>query len=277
MDLDEYRRTSLANWDRNSANWHSEREFIWHSTRHVGEAIVERLDPQPGQTILDVAAGTGDTGFLAAEALGPDGRLISTDFSPGMVEAAKEVSAELGLQNVEHRRLDAERMELEDDSVDGALSRWGYMLMADPARALAETRRVLRDGGKLVFSVWTTPDQNLWAALPVMELVSRGHIPPPEPGAPGMFALGDPERIRGLLSAGGFSEPEIEQLSVEWEYRDADFHWAMTMKLAGPLKDVVDELDEGEAESVRLAVRETIEGLIEQGGITGTVHIVTTS
>jgi SAM-dependent methyltransferase len=224
-----------------------------------------------------VAAGTGDTGFLAAEALGPDGRLISTDFSPAMVEAAKEVSAELRLQNVEHRRLDAERMELEHDSVDGALSRWGYMLMADPAQAFAETKRVLRDGGRLVFAVWTTPDENLWASVPVMELVSRGHIPPPEPGAPGMFAMGDPERIRELVSAGGFSEPEIEQLGVEWDYPDADFHWAMTMKLAGPLADAVEGLDEAEAESVRLAVRERIDALISRGGVTGLMHIVTTS
>jgi ubiquinone/menaquinone biosynthesis C-methylase UbiE len=71
-----------------------------------------------------------------------------------MVAAARRESERLGLANVEHREMDAERMDLDDDSVDGVLCRWGYMLMSDPATALAETRRVLRDGGRLSLSVW---------------------------------------------------------------------------------------------------------------------------
>ena len=83
-----------------------------------------------------------------------------------MVEAARGVGTELGLDNVEYRVLDAERMDLEESSVDDVVCRWGYMLMADPALAFAETRRVLRDGGRLAFAVWAAPDRNLWAAIP---------------------------------------------------------------------------------------------------------------
>jgi len=277
MDLDEYRRESRANWDRLSGNWLSEREYLWETTGPVSQALVKRLDPQPGQTILDIAAGTGDTGFLAAESLGDDGRLISTDFSSGMVEKARQVSSERGLTNVEHRVLDAEQMDLEDDSVDGAVARFGYMLMADPAKALGETKRVLRDGGTLAFAVWATPERNLWAAIPAMELVSRGHLTPPEPGTPGIFAMGEPDRIRELVAAGGLAEPEIEQVTVDWGYPDADFHWAMTIKLAGPISEAIGGLDEAEGESVRLAVKEKIDGLLAEGGATGLVHVVTTS
>ena len=277
MDLDEYRSRSLANWDRLSGNWLSEREYLWETTGPVSQALVKRLDPQPGQTILDIAAGTGDTGFLAAESLGDDGQLISTDFSSGMVEKAQQVSTERGLGNVEHRVLDAEQMDLEDDAVDGVVARFGYMLMADPAKALGETKRVLRDGGRLVFAVWGTPDKNLWAAIPAMELVSRGHIPPPEPDAPGIFAMGEPDRIRELVAAGGLAEPEIEHVAVDWGYPDADFHWGMTMKLAGPLAEAIEGLDEDERESVRLAVKEKIDGLLAGDGVTGLVHVVTTS
>ena len=71
------------------------------------------------------------------------GRLITTDFSPAMLAAARRRGAELGVANVDYRVMDAERIELDDDSVDGVLCRFGYMLMADPAAALAETRRVL--------------------------------------------------------------------------------------------------------------------------------------
>src|SRR4051812_19921792 len=197
-DLNAYREQSLDTWGKMASGWEDRREWMMEVTGRANEWIVEKVDPQPGQTILDVAAGTGDLGFLVAERVGGDGRVISTDFAPEMVDVARRVGEARGLTNVEHRVLDAERMDLEDDSVDGVVSRWGYMLMADPGAALEQTRRVLRDGGRLAFAVWMTPDRNPWAAVPGMTLVQRGHMPPPEPGAPGIFALGDPDRIRDL-------------------------------------------------------------------------------
>ena len=278
MDLDQYRVDSLANWDRLSAAWGREREFIWDSTGAVGRRLVERLDPQPGQTVLELAAGTGDTGFTAAQRLGEDGKLISTDFAPSMVEQARRVGAALGIANVEHRVLDAERMDLEDSSVDGVLCRWGYMLMADPAAALAETRRVLRDGGRLCFSVWASPEHNPWAAIPGMELVARGHLPAPEPGAPGIFAMADPERIRELVTGAGFAEPEIEPIEITWDYGDPDEHWRFTMELAGPLAEAVAQLPGEEREAVSVAVHDRIGALMADGGaVMGLCHNVTVS
>ena len=143
MDLDRYREDSLDAWDRFSGNWDEEHDFLWEHTRPVSERLVERLDPRPGDTVLELAAGTGDTGFLVGERVGDQGQVISTDFAPGMVEVARRRGGELGLANVEFRVLDAERMDLDDSSVDGVVARFGYMLMADPEAAFAETRRVL--------------------------------------------------------------------------------------------------------------------------------------
>jgi SAM-dependent methyltransferase len=278
VDLEKYREDSLASWDRLSENWARQREFLWSQTNAVSRRVVDRADPQPGDTILDVAAGTGDTGFLAAERIGPEGKLITTDFAPGMVEHARRVGDERGFENVEYRVLDAERMDLDDDSVDRVVSRWGYMLMADPAKALAETRRVLRDSGRLSFAVWAAPERNPWAFLPAVELVSRGHLPPPEPGAPGIFALADLDRLQALVTGAGFGEPEIEQVELLWEYGDADGHWDLVIELAGPLAEVVNGLESDERESVRLAVREKIEPLIaERGGVPGLCHVITAS
>src|SRR4029450_13265076 len=106
--------------------------------------------------------------------------------------------------------LDGEHLDLADDAVDGVICRWGYMLMADPAAALRETRRVLRPGGRLAFAVFTGPDENPWGALPAAVLVERGHMPPPEAGAPGLFALAD--RLSQLLAQAGFSEPRFEEV-----------------------------------------------------------------
>jgi SAM-dependent methyltransferase len=277
VDLAEYRQASYENWQRIAAAWGRERELIWEKTGHVGERLVERLDPQPGQTVLELAAGTGDTGFRAAMRLGPEGRLISTDFAPAMVENAQAVADGLALENVEYRVLDAERMDLDDDSVDGVLCRWGYMLFADPAAALAETRRVLRDGGRLCFSVWAAPDKNLWASVPGMVMVEQGHLPPPEPGTPGIFGITDPARIRELVTAAGFDEPQIEPVEITWEYPDADEHWRLTLELAGPLAEAIAALSEADRERVRKAVRDRIAPLIDGGGVTGLCHNVATS
>ena len=153
------------------------------------------------------------------------------------------------------------------------------MLMADPAAALAETRRVLKDGGCLAFAVWAAPERNPWASIPGMALVQRGHLPAPEPGAPGIFSMADPDRIRALVTRAGFGEPKIEQVDVSWPLSSADDHWRlMVMKLAAPLADAIGRLDEDERKEIRSEVRSGIEPAIEEhGSIPGVTHVVTAS
>jgi SAM-dependent methyltransferase len=257
MDLQTYRETSLRIWDEMAPGWEDRREWILGVTGAINEWLAGQVAPQPGESILDVAAGTGDLGFLAAGRVGAAGKLLCTDFSREMLEAARRNGERRGLTNVEYRVLDAERMDLDDNSVDGVLCRWGYMLMADPAAALGETRRVLRDGGRLAFAVWQTPDRNPWAAIPGMTLVQRGHMPPPEPGAPGIFAMGLADRIVELVTGAGFGEPRLEQLTFEWRYA-ADDLWDTLTRLAGPLAAVINGLPDEERRATRAAIEENL-------------------
>jgi ubiquinone/menaquinone biosynthesis C-methylase UbiE len=119
-----------------------------------------------------------------------------------MVESAARVAAELGITNAQFRVLDAECLELDDGSVDGVICRFGYMLMAEPSRALHESRRVLRDDGRLVFSVFGEPERNPWMTLAQEVMVERGHFPPPDPDEPGLLSLGSPEPDRSALVRG---------------------------------------------------------------------------
>ena len=264
MDLQTYRQTSLRTWAEMAPGWEDRREWVLGLTGPVNEWLVDQVDPQPGETILDLAAGTGDLGFLAVERMGGDGTVLCTDFSPEMVEASRRNGERLGLSNVDYRVLDAEQMDLAEDSVDKALCRWGYMLMADPARALAETRRVLRDGGALAFAVWAPPQRNLWLAIPGMTLVERGHMPPPEPNAPGVFAMADPARVVELVTGAGFDEPRVEELEFEWRY-DRDDLWDSITRLAGPLAIVINALPADEQEAMRTAIEERL-GQFRQNG-----------
>ncbi len=196
---EEYRRQAYETWETMAPGWEKWRAPIEATSLPVREWMIRELAPRPGDTILELAAGFGDTGQAAAEIVGESGRVISTDFSPTMVDIARRRGDELGLTNVEYRVMDAERIELEDDSVDGVLCRWGYMLMPDPAAALAETRRVLQPAGRLTLAVWREAERNPWISIVGRMLLARGHVPPPEPGAPGMFTMARDERIRELL------------------------------------------------------------------------------
>jgi SAM-dependent methyltransferase len=221
------------------------------ASRPVTERLLERLEARPGDTILELAAGTGVVGLAAALGLQGEGRVIVSDFSAPMVEAARRRGGELGLGNVEYRVLDAERLDLADDSVDGVVCRWGYMLMADPAAALAETRRVLRDGGRLSCAVFSRAESNPWAAVPGSVLRDRGHMPPPETGAPGILALGDPDRLRQLIVEAGFSEPAIDEVAFTWSFADEDDYWQFLTGVAGAISMVLERLDEPERRAVR--------------------------
>ena len=139
--------------------WERRRPRVEAVSTPVREWMLRELSAQAGDTVLELAAGVGETGFDAAEVIGAQGRVICTD-SPAMLAAARRRGAARGLRNVEYRVIDAEQIELEVDAVDGVLCRFGYMLMVDPAGALAETRRVLRPGGRLALAVWGTMEQN---------------------------------------------------------------------------------------------------------------------
>src|ERR671924_1103913 len=122
--LGDRRRVSYELWERMAEPWERRRELAWRWTGKVSEWLVDRLDPKPGETLLELAAGTGETGFLAAGRLGSRGRLISSDFSPQMVQAAARRAKELGISNADFRGLDVERLNLDDASADGVLCRF---------------------------------------------------------------------------------------------------------------------------------------------------------
>jgi ubiquinone/menaquinone biosynthesis C-methylase UbiE len=256
MELEEYRRSSLANWKAMAPGWERRRADIENITAPVTEWLVAAIAPQPGDTILELAAGPGDTGFKAAAIIGARGRLISTDFSPEMLEVGRRRGAELGLTNVEHRVLDAERIDLEDDSVDGVLCRFGYMLMADPAAALSETRRVLRPGGRLALAVWREAPRNPWVAIAGRVLVEGGYMAPPEPGAPSMFSIATDERMRELLEGAGFDVERLEEVPVRFAYSDVDDYIASARDTGGMFATVWREASEEERGAIRTALGE---------------------
>lgn len=266
MDVEDYRRTSPQVWEAMAPGWERWRAQLAEALTPVREWLIGRIRPRPGETVLELGAGTGETGFEAAALLGDDGQLVSTDFSPEMVEVARRRGTELGLGNVDYRVIDAERIELDSGSVDGVLCQSTYMLTADPAAALAETRRVLRPGGRLALSVWGAPDRNPWASIGGMILAERGHLPPPEPEAPGVFSMASEERTRALLDGAGFSSVRTEEVPLRFAFRALDDYEQWVTDVAGPFAMVVRGLPNDEREVLRARLEEAFVPFAGDGG-----------
>jgi SAM-dependent methyltransferase len=259
MQSDEQRRVRLENWAAMAGGWERAREERERLAAPVTDWLVRELAPEAGSVVLELAAGQGDVGFIVAPRLGGSGRLISSDFSAAMLEIARRRGAELGLENVEFRELDAEELDLADGSVDGVLCRWGYMLMPNPEAALAETRRVLRPGGRLAFAVWGSAERNAWVSIAVRILLARGHMPPPEPGEPGMFVLADEQELRALLAHAGFASARVEEVPVRVDYADVDDYIRRFNETGGMFARAWQEAAQDERDAMTEEVREVFE------------------
>jgi SAM-dependent methyltransferase len=258
-DADEYRRRSYRNWQHAAAGWEREREALQAAMGPLTDWMIERLAPEPGQTILELGAGTAETGLIAAGLVSPGGRVIVSDRSTEMLSAAERRAAELDLTNVELRVLDIEAIDLPDAAVDGVISRMVLMLVPDIAAALGEIHRVLRPGARLSAAVWDTVERNPWAPV-LWDVIERmTDIPQARPGGPGMFTLADAGRLRSLLSAAGFGEIHVESIPVAWSYPDFETYWRTQSSLNGAITRLLPTLTEADRRRLADAVRQAVE------------------
>jgi SAM-dependent methyltransferase len=191
-----------------------------------GAAALKAAVPQPGERVIDVGCGCGDTSIEMARIVGKAGAVLGLDVSRPMLEVARGHAAIANHAHLAFREGDASEAALPPNN-DLLFSRFGVMFFSQPARAFSHLRRSLRAGGRCVFVCWRPPRDNAWAMVPLSAArTAMGVTPAPaDPNAPGPFAFADADRVRAILSEAGFADIDLQRF-------DAAIHMGATPRSA---------------------------------------------
>ena len=218
------------------------------------ERMLEAAGLEPGDHVLDIAAGTGDQSILAARIVGPGGSVLATDISAEMLSIAARVARQEGLTNITTRVMNAEQLDLQDNAFDAVICRLGLMLIPNLQSALREIRRVLKPGGKLAALVWSVPENNPHLSLPlaIVSKYARGVTP----YLANPLALSDPATFEQELTEAGFCEVMTRVLPFQSHYASLDaFLQSTASRLAA---GVMEQLSQQEQQQLLAELRQAL-------------------
>ena len=221
FDPEAYKETTREQWQQAAAAWHRCGPTLEAWLGEATEAMLDLARVGEGDRMLDVAAGAGGQTLAAAGRVGSQGAVLASDISANILEFAASEARAAGLGNVATRVMDGEALDVDDCVFDAVISRLGLMYFPDQQRALTEMRRALRPGGRVSAIVFSTPERNEFFSIPVSVVRRIAQLPPPAPGVPGPFSLGQPGVLEAAYKAAGFREVEVETVEAPVRFASA--------------------------------------------------------
>jgi ubiquinone/menaquinone biosynthesis C-methylase UbiE len=208
------RRVQRYGWDKASGYY----EAYWQKQLYPAQQkLLQLANIKSGDKIIDIACGTGLVSFPAAEQAGEKGFVMANDISDKMVETGTAIAKEKNLSNISFQRMDAEELDVEDNSYDIALCALGLMYFPDPLKAIKEMYRLLKPGAHAVAAVWGQRKNCGWAD--VFEIVDRRVA---SEVCPMFFNLGNEGVLQQYMSVGGFKNISIERINTVLNYSSAE-------------------------------------------------------
>ncbi len=229
----------LREWRENAFYWQKHRDTIRRMFQPVTQALIEDAGIVEGQSILDVAGGSGEPSFTITERVGPNGSVMCTDLVAEMVSGAQSEAQRLGLTNIKFQQCSADSLPFENNSFDVVTCRLGAMFFPDPLAALREMLRVTKPNGGLALAVWGKSELNPFFSL-VTDVVERhlGAATPADPNAPGAFRFDEPDTLARILQQAGAINVKERPLDfrITASMSPEEF-WAMRSETSGTLRE----------------------------------------
>ena len=214
FDAVKYKETTRQQWQDAAEAWNAWGVFLEQWLGPATETMLDMANVGHGSHVLDVAAGAGQQSLTAARRVGSSGRVLATDISPDILDYALENARIEGLTNLETLEADSEKLDLPPNGFDAAISRVGLIYFPDQQTALANIMSALKPGGRFAAIVYSTPEKNGFFSNPVSIIREKAKLPPPLPGQPGPFSLGEPGKLAELLSRAGFRNIQEKVISA---------------------------------------------------------------
>jgi ubiquinone/menaquinone biosynthesis C-methylase UbiE len=251
----------LREWRESAFYWQKHLGTIRTMFQPVTQALIHDAGLVAGQTVLDVAGGSGEPSLTIAETVGSMGSVTCTDAVAEMVDAAKSEAQRRGLTNVTFRQCGADSVPFESKSFDAVVCRLGAMFFPDPLAALREMLRVTKAGGAISLAVWDKSELNPFFCV-ITNVVER-HFDgqPPDPNAPGAFRFAETGVLAQLLREAGANDIEerVLKFDIAAPISPQEF-WEMRSETSGTLREKLAMLSGRQkdlvAQEVQDAVRE---------------------
>jgi ubiquinone/menaquinone biosynthesis C-methylase UbiE len=250
FDPDHYKATQRQQWNEAAEARHRWGATLEEWFAQVTAAMLDMTRVGPGNRILDIATGAGEPALSAAEQVGTEGYVLATDLAENIIQYAQHQADQSGLKHFETRVMDGENLELDNESFDVVLCRFGLMFMPNAQRALSEWRRVLKPGGRAAVAVFSSPDKNAWAATPVAIIRRRAQLPPPNPDQPGLFSFAGDGVLENALKTAGFRTVMVQYLSTPLRMPSAEEYVRFARESFGGFNQMMAHLSKEERESV---------------------------
>jgi len=256
--LEQIREQQKQTWNKFSSGWRKWDDFTMNWLKPMGEEIIRSLQLKETDTVLDLAAGTGEPGLSIAKIV-KNGKVVITDLSEGMLEVARDNAARKGLSNVETLTCDVCELPFEDASFDAVSCRLGFMFFPDMEMAAREMMRVLKPGGRLATAVWGQPDKNVWITAIMRNINKHMEVPTPPPGAPGMFRCAQPGFLADLLRKSGLKNVSEREVTGKLNAGSNDQYWNFMNEVAAPVVAAMSKADAATKEKIKREVFELVD------------------
>lgn len=258
--MEQIREQQRDSWNKFSPGWKKWDGMTMDFLKPMGDEIIRTLNLKNSDTVLDVATGTGEPGLTIASQL-KNGKVIATDLSEGMLEIANENAMKRGLRNFETKACDVCELPFVDNSFDAVSARFGFMFFPDMDLAINEMVRVVKPGGRIATSVWNVPEKNFWITAVMGTINSLMKLPPPVPGAPGMFRCAKDGLMTDLFKQAGLKNIVQKEVGGKLPCGTAEIYWSFMTEIAAP---VVAALNNADEEMKQMIKNEVIRKVNEQ-------------